>query len=235
MKMTWVDFSKTVLAWCALGLPISAVPLTGAFAAPGDISFSKETVLLKVKPAGKFDSDWFEATFCLESATPFQVSDLFVQKVVELRMPDLDFALVPTMPPFPLGRVFRQPIDANKPTIADDQQKYRYTSRAPGQIWDLQLDPSPNTSCYPGIWGYIWVNKLDIYGSLRTAPGSTPWQYRKCIRGDSGLWDCGNGLDEAEMIFKLVGIKSWKGQVRLEPKRKNFNNGTNNEKFIIAD
>jgi hypothetical protein len=234
MKMTWVDFSKTVLAWCALGLPISAVPLTGAFAA-GDISFSKETVLLKVLPEGKIERDWFEATFCLESVAPFQVSELFDAKRVVLRMPDLDSVVLGDKPPFTLTRIVRLDIPADTPTIVDDQQKYRYTSRTTNEIWDLQLDPSPNTSCYPGIWGYIWVNKMDIYKALRgyLSARATPESYRDCIRGDIPAI-CGDGLDEAEMIFDL-GPHKWVGQVRLEPKRGVSKPGAKTEKFIIAD
>ncbi len=234
MKMIRNGFSKTVLVSCALGLLISAVPLAGAFAS--DITFINAKVLLKVKPQAKVDRDWFEASFCLESATPFEIGDLFDAKRVVLRMPDLDAVLSGGTPPFALTRVFRQNIAPDTPTIAEDdldkQQKYRFTSRDQGAIWDLQLDPTPNTNCYPGIWGYIWVNEENFYGDLRAA--ETPKQYRYCIRGESGNLDCGNGLDAVQMVFKL-GEQTWKGQVKLEPQRNTFDNSKLNEKFIIAD
>lgn len=230
MKLNWMDFSRTAMTSCALGLLVFAVPVTGAFSS--DITFRNAEVRLKVKPKTKVDEDWYEASFCLESDTPFEIGDLFDTKRVVLRMPDLDAVLSGGTPPFALTRVFRQNIAQDTPEMVDYQQKYRFTSREQGAIWDLQLDPSPNTSCYPGIWGYVWVNAENFYGDLRAA--ETFFQYRKCIRGENPTLDCGDGLDRVQMVFRL-GDQRWRGQVRMEPRRSNFDNTKPNEKFILAD
>jgi hypothetical protein len=208
-----------------MGSLVAMSPVTTALAVES-IDFTKATVQLQVKPTDKFNKDWIESTFCLVNA-PQDI--LFVHDAKEIRFK------LPDLPGDSLTMVFDQSIpessDAEKDDAEQNAQKYRFTSRDTGAIWDLVLDPSGNTSC-PGVWGYVWVNKLNIYRTLREALGAA--EYRRCIRGESNGGDpvdCEDGVDNIKMTF-WIGTDKWVGDVPLSPKRKVFNNSKNTEKFV---